>query len=132
MEQLDWIQLEDHRVAAGRMLDQACHRIGVGELAHRLGEDPSTLVHQLKRDGGKRPSGDLVLIALLLDREFRERLVGLRGEVLTRPADLTPEQVANEIGVLAGAKGYASKEEVFALLFRMRKADQAAALRAVP
>lgn len=133
MEQLDWIRLDDHRAQLALLLERAAERVGVDRLAHWLHEDPSTLRNQLARRERKRPSSDLEDLVWLLDPQYRHDKAAVTGELLTRPADLTPEQVANEIGVLAGAKGYASKEEVFSLLFRMRKAEQAAErLRSVP
>jgi hypothetical protein len=120
-EQLDMLKMEDGIFALRRAHDMAAQRIGIGELAHKLDEEPSTLVHQFKRDGKKRPSADSAFWCLILDDEFLRIAAALRGYLLTRPADLTPEEAMRTIELRAISDGFVSKTEVLSLLARMKR-----------
>lgn len=91
-EQMDWIGLADKRAAIARARAASVYRIGLSEVAHQLGEDPSTISNQIKHVGNRRESADLDDTCWLLDRVFREQKAGQAGEVLVRPADLTAEE----------------------------------------
>lgn len=89
VEQVDWISLADSRAAIARAREASVYRIGLTEVAHQLGEDPSTVSNQLKHAGNRRPSADLDDVCWLLDRAFREVKAGQTGELLLRRPDLT-------------------------------------------
>ena len=127
-EQMDWIRLEDERASFARLLIASVQRIGIDEVARLLGETPSALRNQV---AGRRalPPGTTG-ICFLLDRQFRADAVGLKGEVLSRPPDLSPEEALRLLAVEAGAKGYVPTERVQELLSRMRS-EEGARIRAV-
>lgn len=120
MEQIDFIRLEDHRAAARRLLSESVYRVGLTEVAHKLEEDPSTITHQLRRDGNKRPSADLEQLCFLLDPEYRKGLAALCGELLSHPPDLTPEDALRE-AIARSSKGYLDKAELAALYARTKR-----------
>jgi len=104
-QQLDWLDARDKQFAIRTLLDESVKRVGLDEVAHKLGESPSTLVHQLRRDDRKRPSADLFALCFTLDREFRHALASLHGEVLSAPLKLSEGQALSELAAMAQARG---------------------------
>lgn len=121
-EQMDWLRFEDNRAQLHHLLLSSVERVGVVEVARHLGETPSALRNQV---AGRRalPPGAFS-ICFLLDAEFRAAAVGVTGEVLSRPADLTPEEALRLLAVEAQAKGYVDRARVAELLQRMRPEDR--------
>lgn len=133
MDQLDWISQRDKQFEIRKLLSESVDRLGLDEVAHRLGESPSTLVHQLRRDDRKRPSADLFALCFTLDVEFRRALAALHGEILSAPAKLTEGQALAELAAMAQARGGVLHTEVAALLARTRRSDvDPAPLRVAP
>jgi hypothetical protein len=99
--QIDWVQLDDHRASMRRLLKAAADRIGILHLAHTLEQDPSTIRNQLAYRDGRCPSWELAALCFLLDSDFRSRAVGLCGEMLTKPGDLSPEEALRLIAAKA-------------------------------
>lgn len=125
MEQIDWIALDDQRSAARRLLEQSANRIGIAELSHWLGEDESTVRNQLAYRDRRRPSAELEHLCWLLDGEYRRLKANLKGEVLSKPPDLTPEQALREIAVRAQAEwGRCAATDVAGVLARTRMGEK--------
>jgi hypothetical protein len=131
--QLDWLHLDDNRAQLARLLEAAAERVGIAELAHQLHEDPSTLRNQFAHRERKRPSADAEALVYLLDRRYRHDKAAVCGEVLTRPADLTPEEALRELYVRAQAQGAVLKGDVADLMARTKRGDtDHAPLRVAP
>jgi hypothetical protein len=103
-EQIDWVRIEDHRASMRRLLKASADRVGVPHLAHTLEQDPSTIRNQLAYRDGRCPSWELAALCFLLDSDFRSRAVGLCGEVLTKPGDLSPEEALRLIAAKAASE----------------------------
>lgn len=122
-EQLDWVGMEDRLVARRRLLTESVYRLGLGEVAHKLGEAPSTIKHQIDRDANKRPSSDLSDLCEELDPEYRRAKAALMHEELVTHPDMTPEEAMREMSVRAQMKGYLDKAEIAQLFARVRRAQ---------
>jgi hypothetical protein len=72
--------------------------------SHTLEQDPSTIRNQLAYRDGRCPSWEVAALCFLLDSDFRSRAVGLCGEILTKPGDLSPEEALRLIAAKAASE----------------------------
>lgn len=129
-EQTDWIRFEDNLAQVHHLTLASVERLGIPLVARFLRETPSALRNHV---AGRRtlPPGTFA-ICYLLDPVFRRDLAGVCGEVLTKHADLTPEQALREAYATTSAQGFISKSDLADLMARTKRDDESAApLRAV-
>jgi hypothetical protein len=128
--QLDFVRDADGTARLRAALHAAAERYGVGELAHALGLDPTTLRNQIdyrkrtdKGGGFWKPSFDCHIKLWLFDRRYREECLSATDEHLADDETLSPEQALRDVQAMAlsGEFGNAGRERIVALVRKVKK-----------
>lgn len=120
-EQIDWIRFEDEGAQYDHLLLASVERVGIDVVARHLGITPSALRNQIA--GRRKMQAGTSSICWRLDPEFRAALADMKGEVIARPPDLTPEEALREAMVHAQARGYIDCRDLARLYARTKKGE---------
>lgn len=118
-EQIDWIRFEDEGAQYDHLLLASVVRVGIDVVARHLRITPSALRNQVA--GRRKMQAGTSSICWRLDGEFRTALAALKGEVLSRPPDLSPEAALREAMARAQARGYIDSRDLAEIYTRTRR-----------